>query len=159
MANSQQTQPRTASVPDALKIPTPVDDIILDAPKVVASPVTASTSDNEVMAAYNAQRKLVKEYKENLAEEQAEREKIEMARQQIENWRKSEAMTLNAQAGCSHLKEDGRRLNIVGQKDHSGRMIDICQRCHKVWNGAIGEFLPQHLANYPRGNETVGMIH
>lgn len=137
MANSQQNTP----APQALKAP------------------LAPLPEHEAMQAYIAQQKILKEYKEFKDAEQSAAERVEMAKQQIENWKKQQSMVENAQAGCSHLKEDGRRLNIVGQKDHAGRMIDICQRCQKVWNGALGQHLEQHLANYPRGNETVGMIH
>lgn len=45
------------------------------------------------------------------------------------------------QASCGHLKENGRS-NLAGQKDHSGILHLLCQRCQKTFTG---NQVPPHL--------------
>lgn len=54
------------------------------------------------------------------------------------------------QANCNHLKENSR-THLAGQKDHSGVINLICQRCQKHF---VGNQIPHHLM--PTADGAVG---
>lgn len=116
-----------------------------------------SLSD-EQQAAYIARLERRKKFTE-AAEADAERaQAIEMARQNVESYKRQQKQVEASQAGCSHMKEDGRRPNLVGQKDHANLPIFICQRCQKVWNYAKGDELPVMLLQMA-DMQNLGLIH
>ncbi len=54
---------------------------------------------------------------------------------------------LHQQATCSHKKQNGN-THVVGQRDHGGNTIFMCQGCQKTWivaPGIISDF-PKELA-------------
>jgi hypothetical protein len=70
---------------------------------------------------------------------------IEATRAQMKNQAAKEA-------GCAHLKENGRS-HLAGQRDNNGVVHLICQGCQKHF---IGNQVPTHLQPM---HETVGGPH
>lgn len=81
---------------------------------------------------------------------EAETAKIIARQAGIDSVKSQMAQAKAKQANCNHLKENSR-THLAGQKDHSGIINLICQRCQKQF---IGNQIPPHL--FPNSEFAIG---